>query len=120
MSFVDPNQFIITRKRKKYKFALFHNSPLCLAAGTGALAYAVRSAGSSAVLHDDFHDAARGSRELFPTKVLGDTRFFRHFYTTPAAEVFSGKGRSLEDLLIGACSNHFVEPFFFVSNPLNP
>ena len=29
MSFVDPNQFIITRKRKKYKFALFHNSPLC-------------------------------------------------------------------------------------------
>lgn len=29
MSFVDPNQFIISRKRKKYKFALFHNSPLC-------------------------------------------------------------------------------------------
>lgn len=29
MNFVDPNQFIITRKRKKYKFALFHNSPLC-------------------------------------------------------------------------------------------
>ena len=29
MSFVDPNQFIITRKRKKYKFALFRNSPLC-------------------------------------------------------------------------------------------
>lgn len=29
MSFVDPDQFIITRKRKKYKFALFHNSPLC-------------------------------------------------------------------------------------------
>ena len=29
MSFVDPNQFVITRKRKKYKFALFHNSPLC-------------------------------------------------------------------------------------------
>ena len=29
MSFVDPNKFIITRKRKKYKFALFHNSPLC-------------------------------------------------------------------------------------------
>lgn len=29
MNFVDPNRFIITRKRKKYKFALFHNSPLC-------------------------------------------------------------------------------------------
>ena len=29
MQFVDPDQFIITRKRKKYKFALFHNSPLC-------------------------------------------------------------------------------------------
>lgn len=29
MSFVDPDQFIITRKRKKYRFALFANSPLC-------------------------------------------------------------------------------------------
>jgi len=26
---LDPQDFIITRKRKKYKFALFHNSPLC-------------------------------------------------------------------------------------------
>ncbi len=26
---LDPNEFIITRKRKKYKFALFANSPLC-------------------------------------------------------------------------------------------
>lgn len=26
---VDPKQFIITKKRKKYKFALFHNSPIC-------------------------------------------------------------------------------------------
>lgn len=26
---VDPAQFIITRKRKKYKFALFANSPIC-------------------------------------------------------------------------------------------
>lgn len=26
---IDPNQFIITRKRKKYKFAKFANSPLC-------------------------------------------------------------------------------------------
>lgn len=26
---VDPTDFIITRKRKKYKFALFANSPLC-------------------------------------------------------------------------------------------
>lgn len=33
MSFVDPNQFIITRKRKKYKFALFANSPLCFEFG---------------------------------------------------------------------------------------
>lgn len=29
MTEVDPSQFIITRKRKKYRFALFHNSPLC-------------------------------------------------------------------------------------------
>ncbi len=26
---IDPNEFIITRKRKKYKFALYANSPLC-------------------------------------------------------------------------------------------
>src|SRR5690606_17743574 len=26
---IDPNQFVITRKRKKYRFALFANSPLC-------------------------------------------------------------------------------------------
>lgn len=29
MSQVDPSQFIIARKRKKYKFALFANSPIC-------------------------------------------------------------------------------------------
>ncbi|PID33045.1 tRNA (guanosine(46)-N7)-methyltransferase TrmB [Candidatus Saccharibacteria bacterium] len=29
MEKLDPNQFIITRKRKKYKFALFNNSPIC-------------------------------------------------------------------------------------------
>ena len=29
MSRLDPQDFVITRKRKKYKFALFHNSPLC-------------------------------------------------------------------------------------------
>lgn len=30
---VDPNDFIITRKRKLYKFALFANSPLCFEVG---------------------------------------------------------------------------------------
>lgn len=29
MSQLNPEDFIITRKRKLYKFALFHNSPLC-------------------------------------------------------------------------------------------
>ena len=29
MELLDPKDFIITRKRKKYKFALFANSPLC-------------------------------------------------------------------------------------------
>lgn len=29
MTYLDPNKFVITRKRKKYKFALFANSPLC-------------------------------------------------------------------------------------------
>lgn len=33
MSQVDPNQFVITRKRKKYRFALFANSPLCFEVG---------------------------------------------------------------------------------------
>lgn len=57
MSQLNPHDFIITRKRKKYKFALFHNSPLCfeadewdqatpvdtleLAAGTGLFAVAL-------------------------------------------------------------------------------
>jgi tRNA (guanine-N7-)-methyltransferase len=27
--YIDPDQFIISRKRKKYRFAKFHNSPLC-------------------------------------------------------------------------------------------
>lgn len=27
--YIDPKQFIITRKRKKYRFARFYNSPLC-------------------------------------------------------------------------------------------
>ena len=27
--YIDPQQFIITRKRKKFRFAKFHNSPLC-------------------------------------------------------------------------------------------
>lgn len=27
--FIDPDQFIISRKRKKYRFARFHNNPLC-------------------------------------------------------------------------------------------
>lgn len=26
---LDPNEFMITRRRKKYKFALYHNNPLC-------------------------------------------------------------------------------------------
>ena len=29
MDFVDPKKFIITRKRKKYKFAKFHNAKNC-------------------------------------------------------------------------------------------
>lgn len=32
MNEVNPADFIITRKRKKYKFALFHNSPICFEA----------------------------------------------------------------------------------------
>lgn len=32
MSLLNPEDFIITKKRKKYKFALFHNSPICFEA----------------------------------------------------------------------------------------
>lgn len=31
--YIDPHQFIITRKRKKYRFAKFHNNPLCFELG---------------------------------------------------------------------------------------
>lgn len=57
MTQLNPHDFIISRKRKKYKFALFHNSPLCfeaeewdrttavdtleLASGTGLFAVAL-------------------------------------------------------------------------------
>ncbi len=60
MAALNPHDFIITRKRKKYKFALFANSPLCfeaeewdrttpidtveLAAGTGLFAVALAAA----------------------------------------------------------------------------
>lgn len=37
---LDPKEFIITRKRKKYKFALFHNSPLCFESGEWDKTYA--------------------------------------------------------------------------------
>lgn len=33
MTMLDPNSFIITRKRKKYKFAVFANSPICFEMG---------------------------------------------------------------------------------------
>ena len=29
MAILDPTNFIISRKRKLYKFALFNNSPIC-------------------------------------------------------------------------------------------
>lgn len=60
MPLLNPDDFIISRKRKKYKFALFHNSPLCfeaeewqrdtpvdileLAAGTGLFAVSLAAA----------------------------------------------------------------------------
>jgi tRNA (guanine-N7-)-methyltransferase len=36
---LNPADYIITRKRKKYRFALFHNSPLCFEAGQWDRAY---------------------------------------------------------------------------------
>lgn len=61
MKNLNPHDFVITRKRKKYKFAIFHNSPLCfeldewdkayqpstleLGAGTGLFSISLAQAG---------------------------------------------------------------------------
>lgn len=90
----NPNDFIITRKRKQYKFALFHNSPICfemeefsgpktdvleIGAGTGLFSVGL------AELHKNTHYVAvdvkadrliTGAREA-ETKQLSNVQFVR-------------------------------------------
>lgn len=95
MSQLDPKDFIITRKRKKYKFALFHNSPLCfevdewqsepaprvleMGAGTGLFSVAMAENEPDAphvavdVKADRLQTGARAAEE----KLLSNIRFLR-------------------------------------------
>lgn len=95
MSSLNPDDFIITRKRKQYKFALFHNSPLCfeadewqrraavdtleLAAGTGLFAVALAAAyPSRQVLAVDVKaDRLQTGARLAAEQGLGNIKFLR-------------------------------------------
>lgn len=91
---VDPNQFIIARKRKKYRFAVFANNPLCfeaeqwpkapvdileVGAGTGqcASALAERSPGLAHVAVDVKADRLQKGAEAAVEKDLENVRFLR-------------------------------------------
>lgn len=91
---VDPNDFIITRKRKKYKFALFHNSPLCfeadewdrrpvdvleMGAGTGlfSVAQAEHEPGKQFVAVDVKADRLQTGARLAAEKGLRNIAFLR-------------------------------------------
>lgn len=95
MSPLNPNDFIISRKRKKYRFALFHNSPLCyemsewnttwsptqleIGAGTGyfsvelAKRYPERHIVAADVKGDRLQQGARRAE----SEKLGNIRFLR-------------------------------------------
>lgn len=92
---IDPKQFIISRKRKKYKFALFANSPLCfeasewpkesaanvleVGAGTGlfGVALAERSPGLNHVAVDVKADRLQKGAQAAEEKDLPNIRFLR-------------------------------------------
>ena len=95
MSELDPKDFIITRKRKKYKFALFHNSPICfefdewdrvwqpncieIGAGTGlfSVALAEQSPEKQFVAIDVKGDRLQTGARLAQEKGLTNLRFLR-------------------------------------------
>jgi tRNA (guanine-N7-)-methyltransferase len=95
MNKLDPNEFIITRKRKKYRFALFHNSPLCfeleewprelvpsvleLGAGTGMFSVALAQAAPTAqyVAVDVKADRLQTGAQSASEKYLTNLRFLR-------------------------------------------
>lgn len=92
---IDPIQYIITRKRKKYKFALFANSPLCfefdewdktwpadvleIGAGTGqfVVELAVRHPETNYVALDVKGDRLQKGASEALEKGLGNIRFVR-------------------------------------------
>jgi tRNA (guanine-N7-)-methyltransferase len=91
---LDPNDFIITRKRKKYKFARFANSPLCfehaewpktqadileIGAGTGLLSVAMaeRSPEEQVVAVDVKADRLITGANAATEKKLSNIRFLR-------------------------------------------
>lgn len=95
MTPMNPDDYIVTRKRKKYKFALFYNSPLCLefeqwpkgemidvlemGAGTGLFSVALARANLADrhmavdVKADRLQTGARKAEE----EALGNIRFLR-------------------------------------------
>lgn len=92
---VDPEQFIISRKRKRYRFALFANNPLCfeaekwpkktpvdvleVGAGTGqfATALAERSPGLDHLAVDVKGDRLQKGAQAAVEKNLENIRFLR-------------------------------------------
>jgi tRNA (guanine-N7-)-methyltransferase len=92
---IDPQQFVISRKRKKYKFALFANSPLCyeaeewpkasrvdvleVGAGTGlfGVALAEKSPGLRHVAVDVKADRLQKGAYVAEEKKLENIRFLR-------------------------------------------
>jgi len=92
---IDPKEFIITRKRKKYKFALFANNPLCfeaedwpqntkvdvleVGAGTGLFgtALAEKSPGLNHVAVDVKADRLQKGAHAAAEKRLTNMRFLR-------------------------------------------
>jgi tRNA (guanine-N7-)-methyltransferase len=95
MNQLDPKAFVITRKRKKYKFALFHNNPLCfeidqwpsephpdvleIGAGTGlfAVELAGRAKETQVVAIDVKADRLQTGARLANEEGLSNLRFLR-------------------------------------------
>ena len=95
MAQLNPNDFVITRKRKKYRFALFHNSELCyeldewdkdwhpnnveIGAGTGlfSVALAERHPDKKFVAVDVKGDRLQTGARLAEEKSLTNIRFLR-------------------------------------------
>ena len=94
MSDVNPEDFIISRKRKKYRFALFHNSPLCfevdewqnsppphvleMGAGTGLFSVALASDSEQHFVAADVKaDRLQTGARLAEEKGMTNLRFLR-------------------------------------------